>query len=187
MLSTLAVGFFVDWSGQGHNLFNYFGYFTNLTSLLAALTFIVTGAIALAGRSSPYPLVLARAVATTCLLLVAVVYNGFVPGTGSAPPWVSVLLHFVYPTTVVLDWILISDRLRPAWSQLWWVFPYPLVWMAVVLLRGTLDGWVPYGFLLPDRGILALVLTTAGLVGLLLIAGSLVWVLSRVCKGPHRV
>lgn len=177
VLSTLAVGFIVDWSDQGRDPFNYFGYFTNLTSLLAALTFVITGLTALARRSSPYTLVVARAIATTCLILVAVVYNGLVPGTGSAPLWVSILLHLVYPAVVVLDWIFIPDRARPAWPQLWWVLPYPMIWIIVVLLRGAIDGWVPYGFLLPDRGTLSLILTIAGLTGFLLLVGAVVWVL----------
>lgn len=185
VLSILALGFAVDWSGQGRNPFDYFGFFTNLTNLLAATTLALTGVVALAGHQSSRLLTLARAVATTCLLVVAIVYNTLVPGTGSAPGWVSVVLHIVYPAVVVLDWSLIRDHHRLRWAQLWWVLPYPFVWMSVVLLRGATDGWVPYGFLLPERGGLSLALHLVGLTALLLLAGALVWSWQR--KRPERL
>ena len=35
--------------------------------------------------------------------------------------------------------------------------------VVVVLVRGATDGWVPYGFLLPENGVPSLVLHVAGL------------------------
>lgn len=29
------------------------------------------------------------------------------------------------------------------WRRIWLVLPYPLLWLAVTLLRGATDGWVP--------------------------------------------
>jgi hypothetical protein len=60
------------------------------------------------------------------------------------------------------------------------VLPYPLVWLCVVLVRGTIDGWVPYGFLLPERGAASLALHAASLLLVLLIAGVAVWSCSRL-------
>lgn len=58
--------------------------------------------------------------------------------------------------------------------------PYPLLWLIVVLIRGRTDGWVPYGFLLPERGTLSLAMTAAALLATLLAAAVLVRGLSRV-------
>ena len=162
------------------NPFNYFGYFTNQTSLFAGVVLIAVGTLTVVGRRIPRSLTLARGIATAYLLVVAVIYNVLVPGTGSAPPWVSVLLHLVFPLLVALDWLLIDDRPRLRWQRLWMLLPYPAVWATVVLIRGATDGWVPYGFLLPERGTLSLVLHIIGLFAAIVVAGLLVWTASRV-------
>lgn len=165
-------------AGDG-NPVDFFGYFTNQTSLFTSGVLIATGLLAFIGRRVPEWLSMVRAIATACLIVVAVVYNVLVPGTGSAPPWVSTALHIVFPIVVVLDWMLVGDRPPLPWRRLWLVFPYPIVWIAVVLARGATDGWVPYGFLLPERGIASLAVHVAGLLGALLVAGTLVWAGSR--------
>ncbi|MBP5802155.1 Pr6Pr family membrane protein [Microbacterium maritypicum] len=159
--------------------FDYFGYFTNQTGLIAALVLIGSGALVTTGRSVPSWFVLPRGIVTAYLLVVGVIYNVLVPGTGSAPPWVSVLLHVVFPLLVALDWLLVGDRPRLPWSRLWMLVPYPLIWLVVVLWRGVTDGWVPYGFLLPERGLGSLMLHVLGLLVAVLLAGVLVWTASR--------
>ncbi|PPG39270.1 Pr6Pr family membrane protein [Pseudoclavibacter sp. RFBA6] len=161
------------------NPFDFFGYFTNQTSLIASGLLIAAGVLAMLGRDAPAWLAVLRGVATSCMIIVGVIYNTLVPGTGSAPPWVSAILHVVFPAYIVLDWLLVGDRPRLPWNRLWVVLPYPLLWMLVVLLRGATDGWVPYGFLLPEHGPASLFLHVAGLLGALLVAAVLVWWASR--------
>ena len=74
-------------------------------------------------------------------------------------PWVNVLLHIVVPIAAALDWVLVPDREPLRWSALWTVLIYPLVWLTVVLVRGAMDGWVPYPFLDPERGYGAIAVT----------------------------
>ena len=165
--------------GDG-NPFDFFGYFTNQTSTLTALVLIAVGATGAARRAVPTWLGIGWGVGAACLIVVAVVYNGLVPGTGSAPPWVSGILHVVFPVLVVVDVATARDRPRLAWRWLGWVLPYPLVWITVVLVRGVTDGWVPYGFLLPERGLGSLVLHVAGILALLVLAATGVWALTRI-------
>lgn len=162
------------------NLFDYFGYFTNLTSLLMSAVLVAAGLMALRRRAAPAWLTLARGIGTTCMLLVAVIYNLVVPGTGSAPWWVSLILHAVFPLLVALDWVLVRDRRPLPWRMLWTVTVYPLVWIVVVLARGATDGWVPYGFLLPSHGPLLLAAHVLGLLAALLALGALVWLASGI-------
>ena len=164
--------------GDG-NPFDYFGYFTNQTSLLTSLILIVTGAQMILGRRVPASLTFLRGIATAYLIVVAVIYNLLVPGTGTAPPWVSALLHIVFPILVALDWLLIGDRPRLPWRRLWLLLPYPVLWLTAVLIRGVTDGWVPYGFLLPERGIASLTVHIVGLLAAIIAAGALVWTASR--------
>lgn len=161
------------------NPFNFFGYFTNQTSLLTSILLITAGVFTLRGRPTPAWLALLRAVATSCMVIVGVIYNTLVPGTGSAPPWVSAILHVIFPLFVVVDWVLVGDRPALPWRRLWVVLPYPVVWMTVVLVRGATDGWVPYGFLLPEHGAVSLGLHVVGLLAALLTAAALVWSASR--------
>lgn len=177
--------------GDG-NPFDFFGYFTNQTSLITSLLLIATGVLSVSGRPAPQWLIVLRAIATSCMIIVGVIYNTLVPGTGSAPPWVSAILHLAFPTYVVLDWLLIGDRRPLPWRGLWLVLPYPLLWMLVVLVRGSTDGWVPYGFLLPERGVAPLALHVVGLLLALIAAATLVWWASRFRGVPaatveHRV
>ncbi|MDA1359569.1 Pr6Pr family membrane protein [Glycomyces luteolus] len=181
-VGVLLYAYVLGGEANGLNPFNYFGFFTNLTSLLTAALLIATGLHPLLGRPVPAWLVAARAVATACMLIVAVVYNVLVPGTGTAPPLVSAALHIVLPAVVFLDWLLVGDRPPLPWPRVWLVIPYPALWLAVVLVRGATDGWVPYGFLLPERGLASLGLHVIGLFAALSAAGALVWAVSR-CRG----
>ncbi|WP_341957512.1 Pr6Pr family membrane protein [Microbacterium sp. LWH13-1.2] len=93
--------------------------------------------------------------------------------------WASEALHTIFPILLVLDWIFVDDRSPLPWRRLWAVLPYPVLWLGVVLVRGATDGWVPYGFLLPERGAVSLATHAAGLLLALLVSGALVWALSR--------
>ncbi|WP_246036279.1 Pr6Pr family membrane protein [Cellulomonas telluris] len=181
VLAVLAYSYGAQRAAGRDRLVDFLGYFTNLTSLLAAVLLVAAGAVALCGRPAPPWLPSARGVATACLLVVAVVYDLAVTGAGgTAAPWVSAVLHVVLPVVALLDWVLGADRAALPWRRLWLVLPYPLVWLVVVLVRGATDGWVPYGFLLPEHGARSLALHVAGLLVVLLAAGALVWAAGRV-------
>src|SRR5688500_8067141 len=131
-VGVLALG--VLWYAYGLNVaagntnpFDYFGYFTNQTSLGMSVVLIAAGVSTVARRRTPEWLGAIRGAATAYLIIVAVIYNTLVPGTGSAPPWVSAVLHLAFPAIAVLDWTLLNDRPRLPWRQLWIVLPYPLV------------------------------------------------------------
>ncbi|WP_309103162.1 Pr6Pr family membrane protein [Microbacterium sp.] len=180
VIAILAHAYMIAIPEDGANPFDYFGYFTNLTSLLCGVLLLVIGIRQFASRSIPVWLVYIRAIGVASMLVVALIYNVLVPGTGSAPPWVSVALHLVFPSLIALDWALNPDRPTLPWRRLWIVLPYPATWLVVVLARGVTDGWVPYGFLLPERGMPALLAHVVGLICTLLISGVLVWAASRI-------
>ncbi len=165
--------------GDG-NPFDFFGYFTNQTNTLAAVILFASGYRVLRRRSQPAWLSTLRALAAAYLIVVAVIYNGLVLGTGTAPAWVSAILHIWFPAFVVFDWLLVGDRIALRWRALWIVLPYPLLWLGVVLARGVTDGWVPYGFLLPERGVTSLLVHVAALIFTLLAAAAVIWATSRL-------
>jgi len=178
-MAVLVHAYVLRFSVGDGSLFDYFGYFTNQTSLITCIILVATGVLGLTRRRVPLALTTLRGIATSYLLVVAVIYNLLVPGTGSAPPWVSAILHVFFPLLVALDWLLVGDRPSLRWRRLWLLLPYPAVWLGVVLVRGATDGWVPYGFLLPERGIASLLAHIVGLLTAVVAAGALVWMASR--------
>lgn len=184
-IAVVAYAYGLNVAAGDPNPFDYFGYFTNQTSLFASVVLIIAGAFALSRRPTPAWLSHLRGTATAYLIVVAVIYNTLVPGTGTAPPWVSAVLHVALPAIAVLDWALVDDRRSLSWRRLWVVLPYPLLWLVVVLVRGATDGWVPYGFLLPENGTTSLVLHILGLTAAVLLAGVIVWAMSRRGDRPR--
>lgn len=182
VLAVLGYTYVVGISIDGANPFNYFGYFTNLTCLLTALLAVALGAGGIAGRRPTPAMDATRAALVASMLVVGVIYNTLIPGTGTAPPWVSTMLHVVFPAAVLVDWAFVGDRGPLPWRRLWLALPYPLLWLTVVLIRGVTDGWVPYGFLLPSHGLGWILGHVAALLAALLAAAALVWALSR-CGG----
>jgi hypothetical protein len=136
------------------NPFNFFGFFTVQSNVIAALIIISTTILGLAGRRVPGWLVSARAAWTTYMIIVGLVYNTLLTGLagGVALPWANTVVHVVFPIYCLLDWVLLADRPPLSWKLLRWIVVYPLVWAVVVLIRGATDGWVPYPFLDPQLG-----------------------------------
>ena len=89
-----------------------------------------------------------------------------------------------------LDWILVADRQALPWKRLWLVVVYPLVWAAVVLVRGATDGWVPYPFLDPSLGYGSIAVTVLLILVAVIVVAAAVWGFSRlrvIRMGPAAV
>jgi hypothetical protein len=185
VVATLAAVFatFADTASRGPvNPFNFFGYFTIQSNLLGAF---VLGAAAMAGvfgRPQNLILQLARASITTYLLVVALVYNTLLTGLGGGVElgWANTVMHVVFPLYCLLDWLLVPDRDTLSLRYLWVVELYPAAWCAVVLVRGAVDGWVPYPFLDPSDGYGSVLLYVAGIAATFILVGAVVFASSRL-------
>jgi hypothetical protein len=138
------------------NIFNLYGYFTVQSNLIGVVSLTASAIAVLTRHSDGRALTLVRALATTCLAIVGIVYATLLAPLGAAGGvpllWANVMLHIVSPIAVVLDWLLVGDRARLPLTRLWLILLYPAAWTAVVLVRGATDGWVPYPFLDPGLG-----------------------------------
>jgi hypothetical protein len=163
------------------NWFNFFGFFTIQGNIFCGVVFIVSAAFALGGHAQPRGLVFARALATTYIVIVGLVYNTLLVGTagGVAVPWANTVLHAIIPLYAAIDWLFFGGRAPLAWRRFWFVLVYPLVWTVVVLVRGATDGWVPYPFLNPSQGYGVVALFCVAIAIAFAGAGALVWWLSR--------
>ena len=164
------------------NPFNFFGFFTMQSNIIWLIVIAITGIVALQGTKQPSLLPLARGCATAYMILVGVIYNALLAGQegGVALEWANNVVHIILPIYALLDWILFADRPPLAWRHLWVSLVYPMVWVAVVLIRGATDGWVPYPFFNPATGYGLVFAYALAIAVLTVITAAIVWALSRL-------
>jgi hypothetical protein len=155
LVATAIVATFFDTASRATiNPFNFFGYFTMQSNIISAVILLLAALATFTKRPQTPSFVLARACATTYIVIVGIVYNTLLAGLegGVSLDWANWVLHVLFPLYSALDWILFGDRSTLPWQRLWVVLIYPAVWAVVVLARGATDGWVPYPFLDPAEG-----------------------------------
>lgn len=174
---------FLDTASRGPiNPFNFFGFFTIQSNILAAVVLAITAVVGFSGRKQSSTLRLARGSVATYMIIVGLVYNTLLTGLagGVSLPWANAVLHVWLPIYLAFDWVLFGDRDPLHWNRFWVVLVYPLVWLSVVLIRGATDGWVPYPFLDPATGYGSVALYSVAIAVGFGAFGALVWALSRV-------
>jgi len=138
------------------NPFNMFGYFTIQSNIALLLVLATIAIVGLRGEHASPTLDVARASATTYIIIVGVVYATLLAPLGVAGgvpvAWANTVMHIITPIYALVDWVVFSDRARIVFTNLWIVLIYPVIWIIVVLVRGATDGWVPYPFLDPATG-----------------------------------
>ena len=164
------------------NPFNFFGYFTMQSNIITATVLFSAALTTFRGRAQTPFLVMARACATTYIVIVGIVYNTLLAGLegGVSLAWANWVLHVAFPVYAALDWGLFGDRSALPWGRFWVVLVFPVVWTIVVIVRGATDGWVPYPFLDPSQGYGAVAVHALGIFAVVVVVGVIVFALSRV-------
>ncbi|MBG6225326.1 hypothetical protein IWX63_001898 [Arthrobacter sp. CAN_A2] len=173
---------FLDTASRGAvNPFNFFGFFTIQSNLMAAAVLLAAAVLQVRGATAPEWLLPVRAAVTTYMFVVGVVYNLLLSGLpgGVELAWANWVMHVGFPVYAVLDWIVTTDRRALSYRVLRLVLVYPLVWVTVVLVRGATDGWVPYPFLDPASGYASVVLYVVVIAAAVLAFGAVVILVSR--------
>ncbi len=130
----------------------FFAFFTIQSNLLAAA---VLAAVVARGRREPgRGLDLVRGASVVYLTITFFVVILLLQGEDVqvAVNWVDFVVHKLVPVVLVIDWLVDPPRMRLTvrHALLWLAFP--LVWVALTLVRGAVDGWYPYPFLDPAHG-----------------------------------
>ena len=134
-----------DGRGIAAALSVFFGYFTILTNLLAAISLTVLAIVPVISDR------IARLVAaeTLYIAVVGIVYSLFLRHIWVPVGWAKaadVLLHDVMPVLFVAFWVVFVPRGRLRWSSpVWWLI-YPLAYLGVTLVRGAAGAAYPYPF-----------------------------------------
>lgn len=132
---------------------NYFGYFTNLSNIVAAIVFII-GAVYLARSRKPTPKGdVLRGAATLYMTITGIVYITLLSGEdlGLLLPWVNILMHIIMPLAVVADWLYQPPLSKISLRQAAWWLAFPAVYLIYTLIRGAIVNWYPYPFLNPAK------------------------------------
>lgn len=146
----LAVGLFRP--------FEYFAYFSIVSSILAGVVLAFSGLTLLQGKDEGERLHTFRLIATVSMIIVGVVYHALLGDSAVDPrdigyQWPVVpnlVIHTYAPILIVVDYLISIKGYKPSWKKAWWVVVYPLAWLAFSLVRGLLDGWWPYWFINPN-------------------------------------
>jgi hypothetical protein len=135
--------------GAGPALWRFFGFYTILTNVGAAM---VATAIALGGTkdlASPR----ARLTAASSIIMVGIIYSVALRSLWSPTGLqkvADILLHDVAPLTWVGLW-LVGPHVRQRWSEAGWALLPPFLYCIYALARGATDGWYAYWFLDPAQ------------------------------------
>ncbi|HEU0002280.1 MAG TPA: Pr6Pr family membrane protein [Ktedonobacteraceae bacterium] len=137
----------------GFNLVNFFSYFTNLSNILAAIVFII-GALYLIQQHEPTPTFnIIRGTSVVCMAVVGIVFSVLLRNEdlGSLLPWVNILLHYVMPVVVVLDWLYQPPNTKLVVNQVVFWLIFPLAYLIYSMIRGSAVGFYAYPFLNPAK------------------------------------
>ena len=136
---------------NGFSILNFFSYFTNLSNLFAAAVLLYVASRVFFRRDTSDLSDQVRYISVVNMAVVGVVFTVLLRGVdlGSLLPWINVLLHYVMPCAVVLDWLLQPPRVKLGIKQILMCQVFPALYLVYVLCRGNNIGWYPYPFLNP--------------------------------------
>ena len=134
---------------------NFFSYFTIEANTIACIVFLASAFYVFAGKKSKR-LDFFRGAATLYMIVTGIVFAVLLSGIEgvdlTAVPWDNMVLHYIIPIAMTLDWLMdspsknISFRRGLAWLA------FPLAYLVYSLIRGPITGFYPYPFLNPANG-----------------------------------
>lgn len=163
------------------NPVNFFSYFTIIANILVFLTFIVSAIAENHGFNKKISAI--RSAVTVYILLVGIAFTLLLSGqsdiTFTIVPWDNIVLHYIIPVAVLVDYII--DRpLRTDFNKALSWLSLPLAYLAYSLLRGAITGWYPYPFLNPGLHGWGLVIATV--LGIVVLSIGLTWLVVRFSR-----
>jgi hypothetical protein len=151
-----ALGWQFRWSADNSPTFsaaNFFSYFTVLSNVLLAVTFV-----ALAVRpalSQHVPFLTLRGIATLGIIVTGLVYAILLAPVSADVDvtlrWVNFVVHTLAPLVGLVDWLVDPPSGRPPWVTMASWLAFPVVWLVYTTIRGAVTDWYPYPFLDPGE------------------------------------
>lgn len=140
-------------SHDAYNAANFFSFFTNLSNIFAGFVLIIS-ALYLAGSRKPSVTDdLIRSASALYMATTGIVYAVLLSNEdlGLLLPWINIVLHYVTPVVMVIDWLYQPPRTKiTAKQSLSWLI-FPAAFLIYSLIRGPIAHWYAYPFLNPDK------------------------------------
>ena len=137
---------------KGRSVSNFFSFFTVESNILAAGLLIAVGVYGLlekTGRQIPY----IRGALTLFMTMTGIIYILLLSGNEvslqTTIPAVNIVLHYVIPIVVLLDWLIFPPKKRLDFKLALVWLAYPMMYLIYSLVRGAFVNWYPYPFIDP--------------------------------------
>lgn len=129
---------------------NFFSFFTVLSNIAAVSVLAYFGL-----KKNPSKAAESfRAAATLYMVMTGVIFaillSGITEVRLTATPWDNIVLHYIMPIVVAVDWLLRPSKavVFSVKNMLVWL-SVPVLYVAYSLVRGLVVDWYPYPFLNP--------------------------------------
>lgn len=135
----------------GRNLVNFFSFFTIESNIFAVISYCVMGLAGIFGMTRSMPTV--RGAVTLYMTLTGIIYILLLSGNEVALQttigWVNLLLHYLLPLIILLDWIVFPPKQYVPYIRIVWWLIFPALYLIYSLIRGSITHWYPYPFINP--------------------------------------
>lgn len=138
---------------SGHSIVNFFSYFTNLSNIFAAVV-LLNGAVSfIQHRDLTMRDDIIRGASIVSMALVGIVFSLLLrdQDLGSLLPWVNIVLHYIMPVVIMLDWLYQPPKAKLTLKQAAYWLIFPSLYVAYSIIRGAIVGWYAYPFFNPAR------------------------------------
>ena len=160
---------------------HFFSFFTIEANIIAVIAFLI-GAFFLYAKKKSKKLDFFRGAATLYMVVTGIVFSLLLSGIEgvalTAVPWDNIVLHYIIPIAMVVDWIADSPSRRIEFKKALVWLAFPLAYLVYSLIRGPIVNWYPYPFLNPVNGGYGQIAITSIII---LLGGiAMVWLVSRI-------
>ena len=164
--------------------FEYFAYFSIVTAIVAGLFLITTSFGLLLDVEDTKWVEIARLSLAVALIVVGVVYHALLAdvandvrdGDYAWPVLPNQIIHTYAPILAAIEYIITIKAFRIRLRSFLLVAVFPITWLVLSIIRGTLTNWWPYWFINPngEAGLLGMLTYMAAISGFFLLIGLLV-------------
>jgi hypothetical protein len=66
-------------------------------------------------------------------------------------PWVNIVLHYIMPIVIVVDWLYQPPNTKLVFKQTWLWLIFPAMYLVYSVIRGAIVGFYAYPFFNPAK------------------------------------
>jgi hypothetical protein len=172
--------------------FEYFAYFSIVTAIFAGLFLITTGFGLLLKIEDTKWVEIARLSFAVALIVVGVVYHALLAdvandvrdGDYAWPVLPNEIIHTYAPILAAIEYLISVRAFRIRLRAFFWVAFFPLTWLVLSIVRGSVTNWWPYWFINPngEAGLGGMLTYIAAITGFFLVLGLAVLGLKQVLR-----